>query len=320
MLIERDPKIKKVIADQMQDEDNFVIHSFIRSSLRETFLRYAGKDATITIGEVSDYRNNKILPYGITQNQMEEQVKITEEFEENVEDILLPFSQFTDSISSFIESVKISPILPEKQFPIYRIPMLFSPRSNNVREKEKEEMIAQIPNTIIDKYIEELHENLVVQAKNHFHLSKEKMRQKLDNLKNEAEFRKFLMHILPDIGFSQLKHHHGPNEDGKDIIALTREPFGFPELNLFVVKVGDLNKKNATDFTRNMDEIDSQIHQASNTFYTDINLPSIKKARIYVITNGVINQNARSYLTQHTQSMNRLLFIIDKNDLVGKCE
>lgn len=125
--------------------------------------------------------------------------------------------------------------------------------------------------------------------------------QKIDRLqqfKNEAEFRIFLIDLIKRIGYQNVIHTHryGSPELGKDIIGSLIHDIDGEETCAFVVKFGRISGG-----TVEIETIKGQIKQAFEYPYDDLNNNRIKIKKVKVVTNENFTAGAQSSLSSSNE-------------------
>jgi hypothetical protein len=122
--------------------------------------------------------------------------------------------------------------------------------------------------------------------------------EKLQDFRNEADFRIFLIDLIKRMGFSNVVHTHryGSPEMGKDIIGSLQHPIDGDEWYAFVVKFGRIGGG-----TGEIEIIKGQIKQAFEYSYTDISGDMIRINKVKVVTNENFTQGAQTSLSTSSE-------------------
>ena len=114
------------------------------------------------------------------------------------------------------------------------------------------------------------------------------------HLKNEKCFREEIVGpLLRSMGYKNVRHTHGPNEFGKDFIAVDSDKTHEYHV-AFVIKAGNVSGK--SDST--VDDIISQIEMAFNVQYTSPDtMQQVSMSKVVVIVSGKYLDNAKIRLS-----------------------
>lgn len=118
--------------------------------------------------------------------------------------------------------------------------------------------------------------------------------ERLQEFKNEGEFRIFLIDLLRRIGYKSVIHSHryGSPELGKDIIGFLSHAIDGEEAYAFVVKYGRIGGGSVE-----IETIKSQIKQAFEYPYDDLNGNRIRIKKVKVITNENFTAGAQNSIS-----------------------
>lgn len=129
-----------------------------------------------------------------------------------------------------------------------------------------------------------------------------------DNLKNlnEAEFRRrVLLPLLKAMGYQDVEHYHGPNEQGKDVVGWKKTDDGAREYVAIVAKAGKINASASGD----AGTVATQVKQAFGSIFTNSTTGTKHQAhRVIVAATGTIKELSReAVLIQINESQQRFV-------------
>jgi hypothetical protein len=113
----------------------------------------------------------------------------------------------------------------------------------------------------------------------------------LRRLDEKALREQVLPHLLRVLGFFDVRHRHGPREEGKDLLAWRRSAIGTHDWVGFVVKAGDLNAQVTS--TAGVRTVLHQVEQVLDHEVTDPLTSAQSVVReCWIVTNGAIPGHA----------------------------
>jgi hypothetical protein len=109
----------------------------------------------------------------------------------------------------------------------------------------------------------------------------------LRKLDEKALRERVLPELLRRLGFFDVRHRHGPREEGKDLLAWRKSSIGTHDWVGFVVKAGDLNAQ-----VTSSSGIRNALHQVEQVLDHEVTDPLTSAQSVvrecWVITNGAI--------------------------------
>ena len=108
---------------------------------------------------------------------------------------------------------------------------------------------------------------------------------------DEASFRtSVLIPLLKAMGYRDVEHYHGPNEQGKDVVGWKEEEDGTRAYTAVVAKKGNLNASASGDAAN----VATQVRQAFGSGFSNAVSGERQKAhRVVIATTGSIREEAR---------------------------
>lgn len=129
---------------------------------------------------------------------------------------------------------------------------------------------------------------------------------------SEIQFQKFLLEILPHIGFSNIVYNHGNGELGKDIIAETISEIGIVDVYSFVIK---MELKSTPGIVKN---IIGQIEQSFESPYIDNISNKHQISKVIVVAVNKLTKNFQIEINQNIRfaQFQANTFVWDKFNLI----
>ena len=90
---------------------------------------------------------------------------------------------------------------------------------------------------------------------------------------------------------------------------MSKDKFGFPEGNAFIIKFGKIEKKKLL-------EIISQLNEASSTNFTHPNYGDIRIKRIYLVTNSYFTNISKQQLNKSKLNKIQMVHILERNNFL----
>ncbi len=149
--------------------------------------------------------------------------------------------------------------------------------------------------------------------------TKDELKVKLNEIKNEQEFQELLTEILENLGYEDIKINcgiRGHDEHGKDIVFSCVNKFGSRELNAVIVKIGKIRAEEGRELYGYVKKIIDQGMDALETEYEDDKGSKFPITRVFIAVNDIITDPARRSIRKKMESQ---VFFIDKNTLLNKC-
>lgn len=149
--------------------------------------------------------------------------------------------------------------------------------------------------------------------------TKNELKEKLNEIKNEQEFQELLAEILENLGFEDIKVNcgtRGHDEHGKDIVFSHVNKFGSREWNAVVVKIGKIPAAEGMELYGYVKKIIDQGMDALETEYEDDKGSKFPITRVFIAVNDIITDPARKSIRK---KMEGKVFFIDKDTLLNKC-
>jgi len=136
---------------------------------------------------------------------------------------------------------------------------------------------------------------------------------------SEKELRELvLIPLLHRMGFEAVTLYHGPNERGKDIIAVDRDRLGKSVYLAVVAKASDLN--GSVSSSNSLREALHQVEQCFDNKYEDLfGMAKISMDSVWVVTSGRIIPGAQSsiFSTLEKRNLSKLVTFIPCERLVS---
>ncbi len=149
--------------------------------------------------------------------------------------------------------------------------------------------------------------------------TKDELKVKLNEIKNEQEFQELLAEILENLGYEDIKINcgtRGHDEHGKDIVFSHVNKFGSREWNAFVVKIGKIRAEEGRELYGYVKKIIDQGMDALETEYEDDKGSKFPITRVFIVANDTITDPAKKSIRKKMKSQ---VFFIDKETLLKIC-